>query len=113
MFPLDGLVRDTRRAIERWDWSRGAYGHALSLPAHRQLHPYGRYGYENFPCAALLGQCPLFRQIFEGLECEKVSFRLLRRGPSSAYTWHTDRGKGPGGSRASKSPSSPTTRRFW
>jgi hypothetical protein len=94
--PLDGLVEDTRRAVEGWDWSRGAYGHALSLPAYGQLHPYGRYGYENFPCAARLGQCPMFRQIFEGLECEKVSFRLLRRGPSSSYSLHTDRRKGPG-----------------
>jgi hypothetical protein len=94
--PLDGLVEDTRRAVEGWDWSRGAFGHALSLPAYRQLHPYGRYGYGNFPCLGLLGHCPRFRQIFEGLECEKVSFRLLRRGPSSSYSLHTDRRKGPG-----------------
>lgn len=94
--PIDGLVRETRRATAGWDWSRGAYGHGLSLPAYRELHPYARYAYSNFPCAALLGQCPLFRQIFEELECETVSFRLLRRGPSSSYAWHTDRWKGPG-----------------
>jgi hypothetical protein len=40
---LDALVRDARRAVEGWDWNRGAYGHALSLPASRQLHPRGRY----------------------------------------------------------------------
>ena len=56
--PLDGLVDDTRRAVEGWDWSRGAYGHALSLPAYRQLHPYARYGYENYPCAGLLEELP-------------------------------------------------------
>jgi hypothetical protein len=97
--PLDALVADTRRAVERWDWSRGAYGHALSLPAYRQLHPHARYGYENFPCAGLLDECPVLGAIFDGLECEKVSFRLLRRGPGSAYGWHTDRWKGEGVAR--------------
>ncbi len=94
--PLDGLLRDTRRAVEGWDWSRGAYGHSLSLPAYRQLHPFGRYGYGNFPCAAVLDSCPAFRQVFECLRCEKVSFRLLRREPDSSYAWHTDGWKGPG-----------------
>jgi hypothetical protein len=94
--PLDSLVEDMRRATEGWDWSRGAYGHALSLPAYGQLHPYGRYSYENFPCAGLLGRCQAFRRVFEDFECEKVSFRLLRRGPSSSYSLHTDRRKGPG-----------------
>jgi hypothetical protein len=94
--PLDGLVRDARRVVEGWDWSRGAYGHALSLPTYRQLHPYYRYGYENFPCAGLLDECPEFQRIFDALECDKVSFRLLRRGPASSYAWHTDGWKGPG-----------------
>ncbi len=94
--PLTGLVRDAQRAVEGWDWSRGAYGHALSLPAHGQLHPHRRYGYENFPCAGLLAECPQFRRIFDSLECEKVSFRLLRRPPGSSYAWHTDGWKGPG-----------------
>lgn len=93
---LEALVADTRHAVERWDWSRGAYGHALSLPSYRQLHPYARYGYENFPCAGLLDECPVLRAIFDGLRCEKVSFRLLRREPGSAYGWHTDRWKGDG-----------------
>jgi hypothetical protein len=94
--PLDALVRETRRAVAGWDWSVGAFGHALSLPAYAELHPYGRYSYPNFPCTGLLGQCPLFREIFEDLRCEKVSFRLLRREPQSSYAWHTDRWKGPG-----------------
>jgi hypothetical protein len=94
--PLDGLVRDARRAVEGWDWSRGAYAHALSLPAYRELHPYGRYRYGNFPCTGLLEDCPYFRRVFDSLQCEKVSFRLLRRGPHSAYAWHTDAWKGPG-----------------
>jgi hypothetical protein len=94
--PLEGLVAETQRATEGWDWSRGAFGHALSLPAYRQLHPFGRYSYQNFPCAGLLGDLPLFSGIFDQLDCEKVSFRLLRRGPSTAYDWHTDRWKGLG-----------------
>lgn len=94
--PLDALVRETRQAVAHGDWSRGAYGHALSLPAYRQLHPYARYGYENFPCAGLLDDLPVLRGIFDGFQCEKVSFRLLRRGPGSAYGWHTDRWKGEG-----------------
>jgi hypothetical protein len=93
---LDALVRETRQAAEGWDWSRGAWGHSLSLPADRQLHPNARYRYENYPCLDLLGQLPAFRAVFDAFECEKVSFRLLRRGPGSAYDWHTDRGKGQG-----------------
>ncbi len=94
--PLDDLVRETRRVVAGWDWNRGAYGHALSLPAYGDLHPYGRYRYQNFPSVGLLARCPLLRGIFEGLQCEKVSFRLLRREPSSSYAWHTDQWKGPG-----------------
>jgi hypothetical protein len=93
---LQALVRETRRAVEGWDWSRGAYGHALSLPARRQLHPHGRHRYENHPCLGILDQCPAFQDVFDALDCEKASFRLLRRAPGSAYTWHTDRRKGQG-----------------
>lgn len=93
---LDDLVADMRRAVDGWDWRRGAYGHALSLPAPQELHPYARYSYGNFPCSGLLARCPAFRALFHGLRCDKVSFRLLRRQPASAYGWHTDRWKGPG-----------------
>ena len=94
--PLDDLVRETREIVADWDWRRGAFGHALSLPAYRDLHPHSRYSYQNFPCTGLLARCPTFRGIFEALRCEKVSFRLLRRGPASSYAWHTDQWKGPG-----------------
>jgi hypothetical protein len=94
--PLDALQRDAARAVDGWDWGRGAYGHALSLPAYRQLHRFARYGYANYPCTGLLDSCPAFRAIFDGLECEKVSFRLLRREPGSSYAWHSDSWKGPG-----------------
>lgn len=94
--PLDGLVRETRRASAGWDWRRGAYGHALSLPAYGDLHPYARWGYQNHPCTGFLARCPILRDVFESLRCDKVSFRLLRRAPASSYAWHTDRWKGPG-----------------
>jgi hypothetical protein len=94
--PLEGLREDARRAVAGWDWNRGAFGHALSLPASRDLHPYARHRYHNHPCAGLLGRCPHLRAVFEMLLCEKISFRLLRREPASAYAWHTDQWKGPG-----------------
>lgn len=93
---LDALVRETQAVVADWDWKRGAFGHALSLPAYRELHPYSRYSYQNFPCTGLLARCPAFRGIFAGLRCEKISFRLLRRGPASSYAWHNDQWKGPG-----------------
>jgi hypothetical protein len=97
--PLAELVRDARRATEGWDWTRGAFGHALSLPSADQLHPYSRYDYGNYPCAGVLDRCPGFRHVFDSFACEKVSFRLLRRGPRSSYGWHTDAWKGAGVAR--------------
>lgn len=97
--PLADLVRDVRRAAEDWDWQRGAYGHALSLPAPEELHPRGRYLYENSPCTGLLDGAPALRALFDALRCEKISFRLLRRAPETSYAWHSDRWKGPGAVR--------------
>lgn len=93
---LDQLRRETAQVTEGWRWERGAYGHALSLPRYRDLHPFQRFAYQNFPCTGFLDRAPALRRIFDGFECDKVSFRLLRRGPSSAYHWHTDGWKGPG-----------------
>ncbi len=94
--PLAALQDETRRVVAGWDWKRGAFGHALSLASYEELHPYRRYSYQNFPCAGVLGRHPALRAVFDGLRAEKVSFRLLRREPGSAYAWHTDRWKGPG-----------------
>ncbi len=93
---LDDLVRETRRVVAGWNWNRGAFGHALSLPAYRDLHPFARYSYPNFPCTGLLARCPVFRELFDRLRCEKTSFRLLRRAPATSYGWHTDLWKGAG-----------------
>src|SRR5262249_54501037 len=46
-----------------------------------------------------LDRCPGFRRLFDSLACEKISFRLLRRGPSSSYGWHTDLREGSGVAR--------------
>jgi len=94
-FSVDRLTADLTRAIEGWDWSKGAYGHSLSLPARDEIHPEGQDHYNNLPFANVLDKCPYFREIFDGFECEKISFRLLRRPPASCYAWHTDKDKGP------------------
>lgn len=94
--PLEALVRDAHAATRDWDWRRGAYGHALSLPLARDLHPSARYRYPNTPSTGRLDRCPALRAVFDSFQCEKVSFRLLRRPPHSAYGWHTDEWKGAG-----------------
>ncbi len=94
-FSVDRLRADLELATSGWDWSKGAYGHSLSLPSREELHPAGRDHFNNLPFANVLGKCHYFRQIFDSFECEKVSFRLLRRPPASAYAWHTDKDKGP------------------
>jgi hypothetical protein len=93
--PLEALVRDAREATREWDWRRGAYGHALSLPRAEELHPSARYRYPNTPCTGRLDACPALRTVFDSFHCDKVSFRLLRRAAHSAYGWHTDEWKGP------------------
>jgi hypothetical protein len=98
-WPLDLLKADACLAVASWDWSRAAHGHALSLPAPEQLHPFRRYAYENYPCTGLLADCPTFARVFDSFECEKLSFRLLRRPPKSAYAWHRDSWTGPGAVR--------------
>lgn len=94
--PVAELVRETELAVAGWNWNRGAHGHALPLAAYEDLHPFRRYTYQNHPCTGRLRQLPRMRQLFDSLECEKISFRLLRRAPGTAYGWHTDRWKGPG-----------------
>ena len=94
-FSVDRLIADLAVAREGWDWSKGAYGHALSLPSRLDLHPEGQDHFNNLPYANVLKKCPYFQEIFDSFECEKVSFRLLRRPPASSYAWHTDKDKGP------------------
>jgi len=93
-YDADRLVRDLETATEGWDWARGAYGHALSLPGRTDLHAASREHYNNLPYADVLQRCAYFRWVFHSFACEKASFRLLRRPPRTCYGWHTDRDKG-------------------
>ena len=93
---LDRLRHDARTAMQGWDWTRGAFGQALSLPDAGSIHPFRRHSFHNHPYAGALARCGYFREIFDGLACAKVSFRLLRLAPGAAYGWHHDRWKGPG-----------------
>jgi hypothetical protein len=94
-YSVDRLREDLETAAAGWDWSLGAFGHALSLPTSEDIHPQAREHYNNLPYARVLDRCPYFRSIFDSFECEKASFRLLRRPPRTCYGWHTDRDKGP------------------
>jgi hypothetical protein len=93
-FALDRLIQDMNVASEGWDWSLGAHGHSLSLPAREDLHPVGQDLYNNVPFANCLGRCPYFQHIFNSFECDKISFRLLRRPAGTSYTWHSDKDLG-------------------
>jgi len=93
-YDVDRLERDLETAIRGWDWSKGAFGHALSLPGLTDLHTAARDHYNNLPYADALDRCPYFRHVFDSFVCEKASFRLLRRPPRTCYGWHTDRDKG-------------------
>jgi hypothetical protein len=93
-FAVDRLIQDLNVATEGWDWSRGAYGHSLSLPVQEDLHPGWQDHYNNLPFANRLQRCPYFLHIFNSFECEKASFRLLRRPAGTSYTWHSDKDKG-------------------
>jgi hypothetical protein len=90
-FAVDQLIQDLNIATEGWDWSQGAHGHSLSLPAREDLHPLWQDHCINVPFSNRLGRCPYFQHIFNSFECDKVSFRLLRRPAGSSYTWHSDK----------------------
>jgi hypothetical protein len=105
---LDALVRDARRAVEGWDWNRGASDTRSRCPRPASFIPAGDTARRTTPASGS-SQYAALHEVFEALECEKASFRLLRREPGSAYAWHTDRGKG-SASCAFKSLSSRTRR---
>jgi hypothetical protein len=98
-FDLDRLRQDLATAINGWDWSRGCFGHSLPLTRQR-LSSFGAAHYNNLikgadeqPESELsdkLDACPYFRKIFQDFQCEKSSFRILRRPARSSYTLHRD-----------------------
>jgi hypothetical protein len=93
-YDLARLAADAERAAAIQAFGRGAYGHAISLPAAEQLDERFRDHPNNHPFADVLGACPSLREVFEDLASPKASFRLLRRGPHSAYGLHDDKDKG-------------------
>lgn len=95
-YSLERLRHDCEVASRDWDWSKGAYGHTLSLPSKDELHAIGQENSNNVPFSGFLDRCAYFRQIFDQLECDKTSFRLLRRTGGTSYGWHTDTDKGQG-----------------
>lgn len=95
-YDVAALLEEVGRARARLDFDRGRYGHCISLPAADDLAAQYRTHPNNLPFAGALAECPTLRRIFDALEAEKASFRLLRRGPGTAYGIHDDRDKGAG-----------------
>jgi hypothetical protein len=93
-YDLDALRAEVARARARQDFSEGLYGHCISLPAAHDLAPEYRSHHNNLPFSGALAECPTMRSIFDSLETEKTSFRLLRRAPGTAYGIHDDLDKG-------------------
>src|SRR5262249_40207249 len=56
---------------------------SLPLPLQEDLHPGWQDHYNNVPFANVAA-----------IECDKTSFRLLRRPAGTSYTWHSDKDKG-------------------
>jgi len=95
-YDLEILRAELRQARAVQDFELGAFGHSISLPAAHDLHQPYRSHRNNVPFSGALAQCPPMRAIFDSLAAEKASFRLLRRGPGTAYGLHDDRDKGAG-----------------
>ena len=88
------LLEEVGRARARLDFGQGRYGHCISVPAADDLAAEYRTHPNNLPFAGALAECQTMRRIFEALKTEKASFRLLRRGPGTAYGIHDDKDKG-------------------
>jgi hypothetical protein len=93
-YDLAALQEEVARARARQDFSEGLYGHCISLPAVGDLAEAFRTHHNNLPFSEALAECPTMRGIFDSLKTEKASFRLLRRGPQTAYGIHDDKDKG-------------------
>lgn len=96
LYDLDALRGELLIARAIQSFEQGAFGHSISLPAARDLSETYRAHRNNVPLSGALERCPTLRGIFDSLAAEKASFRLLRRGPGSAYGLHDDRDKGAG-----------------
>jgi len=77
------------------DFDQGVYGNSISLARRDELAEPFQEHKNNNPFAGALDHCPYFRTLFDSLKAPKASFRLLRRGPHAAYSFHDDVDKGP------------------
>jgi hypothetical protein len=93
-FDLEALRREASAAVGVQDFGMGAYGHCVSLPCEDDMPETYRTHHNNLPFADALRLCPLMTRIFREFQTEKASFRLLRRGPGTAYALHDDKDKG-------------------
>src|ERR671918_389458 len=71
-YDLARLAADAGRAAALQAFDRGAYGHAVSLPAAEQLDERFRDHPNNRPFADCLGACPSLREVFEELAAPKA-----------------------------------------
>lgn len=98
-YDIDRLRHELALVTKDWDWERGCFGHSLPLTTSK-LSEFGATHYNNLITSAdgeqkleapdILDDCPYFLEIFNGFQCEKSSFRILRRPPHTSYTLHRD-----------------------
>jgi hypothetical protein len=94
-YHLQGMTNEARIARSVLDFDRGPYGNCISLPRPDQVSEEFREHRNNIPFSGALDQCPYLQSIFHSFQAPKASFRLLRRGPKAAYSFHDDVDKGP------------------
>ncbi|MEM7352528.1 MAG: hypothetical protein AAF657_17140 [Acidobacteriota bacterium] len=93
-YDLERLRHEVAIAEKIQGFDHGAYGHCISLPDEDDLGERYRGHHNNLPFAGAFAECTYLRQIFQSFETEKTSYRLLRRGPQTAYSLHNDKDKG-------------------
>lgn len=88
------LQRDATLARRLQAFGAGAFSHSISLPSPDDVPERFRSHRNNVPFSGALARCPYLRSVFDEIQSPKAAFRLLRRGPHSAYSLHDDRDKG-------------------
>lgn len=93
-YDLDTLRKEVSLVRSIQDFGGSRYSHAISLPRKQDIERKYRTHVNNVPFSATLGHCPFLLNIFKYFLTPKVSYRLLRRAPRSAYALHDDRDMG-------------------
>ena len=70
------------------------YGNGISLPCTATFAESLAISPQQYPFFRRPRRCPYMREIFDGFQTDKATFRLLRCGPQTAYSFHDDRDKG-------------------